>query len=54
MAISRRKAGNVVRCPKCAGEIVVRGMDGTQPADDDAQQPAATGLDDREFRHLPR
>ena len=32
MAISRRKAGSVVRCPKCAGDIIVPAPDGAAPA----------------------
>jgi len=39
MGIARRKAGTVVRCPKCAGEIIVPVPDG--PAGpEDAAEPA--------------
>jgi DNA-directed RNA polymerase subunit RPC12/RpoP len=31
MSIARRKAGLVVRCPKCAGEIIVPSPDATAP-----------------------
>ncbi len=31
MSIARRKAGKVVRCPKCAGEIIVPVPEGTAP-----------------------
>lgn len=34
MGISRRKAGTVVKCPKCKGEIQVPVPEGTAPADD--------------------
>ena len=44
MAISRRKSGKVVRCPKCAGEIIVPSLEGAQGADDEPEQPA--GYDD--------
>ena len=36
MAIARRKAGTVVRCPKCAGEIIV-------PAPEEMQESSETG-----------
>lgn len=44
MAISRRKAGKVVRCPKCAGDIIVPGTD-DRPAGD----PPHPGFDDPNF-----
>lgn len=31
MGISRRKAGTVVKCPKCAGEIIVPVPEGMEP-----------------------
>lgn len=46
MAIARRKAGTVVRCPKCHGEIVV-------PAPEDQPPPPGTpanlAFDDHDF-----
>ncbi len=44
MAISRRKAGTVVRCPKCAGEIVVPAPDGVPEAADDVRGCLSTTL----------
>src|SRR5436190_21434974 len=40
MGISHRKAGTVVRCPKCAGEIIVPVPEGVAPAGDAAPQTA--------------
>ena len=40
MGISKRKAGTVVRCPKCAGEIIVPAPEGHEPAEDGTEQPA--------------
>lgn len=40
MGISTRKAGSVVRCPKCAGEIIVPMPEGMQ-APDQAEEPLA-------------
>jgi hypothetical protein len=48
MAISRRKIGTVVRCPKCAGDIIVPAPDGTQPAED-PQAPTNLAFDDPNF-----
>lgn len=51
MAISRRKEGTVVRCPKCAGEIIVPSLQGTpaaeepEPPGDHASAIAEPGLD---------
>src|SRR4051794_39841908 len=44
MGISRRKAGTIVRCPKCSGQVVVPNPD-DQPADDHTPppEPSATG-----------
>jgi hypothetical protein len=45
MGIASRKAGTVVRCPKCAGEIIVPTPDGTgqspQPNDQEPANPLA-------------
>ena len=53
MGISTRKAGKVVRCPKCAGEIIVpvpEGMEAPEP------EPATAGpiaFEDQHFeQHL--
>jgi phage FluMu protein Com len=43
MGISRRKAGTVVRCPKCAGEIIVPTVDEAPDQDEATQKPAANG-----------
>ncbi|MBI2805101.1 MAG: hypothetical protein HYX68_08985 [Planctomycetes bacterium] len=40
MGISRRKAGTVVRCPKCAGEIIVPGGEEPEPPESPAEQQA--------------
>jgi len=39
MGIARRKAGNVVRCPKCAGQVIVP-TPGEQPPPESAPPPA--------------
>src|SRR5262245_57705593 len=39
MGISRRKAGTVVKCPKCAGEIIVPALEEDAP-EDEAASPA--------------
>src|SRR4051794_28145012 len=37
MGIGRRKAGTVIRCPRCAGELIVPAPDGApDPGDDSA------------------
>jgi DNA-directed RNA polymerase subunit RPC12/RpoP len=41
MGISKRKAGQVVRCPKCAGEIIVPVPEGMQAPGDQPEEPAA-------------
>ncbi len=51
MAISRRKAGTVVRCPKCAGDIIVPSPDGTDPPVDHAP-PDNRPLDDMNLDDL--
>lgn len=40
MGISKRKAGKVVRCPKCAGEIIVPVPEGMQASADQPEEPA--------------
>jgi DNA-directed RNA polymerase subunit RPC12/RpoP len=61
MGISLRKAGTVVRCPKCAGEIIVPspeppdpllskgGHGGVEPAE---QQAGPAALDDPNFEQI--
>src|SRR5262249_61750502 len=39
MGIARRKAGNVVRCPRCAGQVIVPNADGSDPGTGKAVQP---------------
>lgn len=46
MAIARRKAGTVVRCPKCHGEIVVPAPEDMPPA---PNAPANVVFEDRDF-----
>jgi hypothetical protein len=41
MGISTRKAGTVVKCPKCAGEIIVPSPDEPQTSDEPAEQAIA-------------
>src|SRR5580658_1299088 len=38
MGISTRKAGTVVKCPKCAGEIIVPSLDAPQAPEELVQQ----------------
>jgi hypothetical protein len=45
MGISRRKAGTVVRCPKCAGEIIVPVPDGSAGPEDAAEQAGGQAFD---------
>src|SRR2546430_16939690 len=48
MGISRRKAGTVVRCPTCAGQVVVPDPDAPAPADEKpGEQAAAPNLFER-------
>ncbi|MBI1830297.1 MAG: hypothetical protein HYR84_02465 [Planctomycetes bacterium] len=53
MGISRRKAGQVVRCPKCAGEIIVpvpEGMEASEPPPPPpAPPPAPAVFEDKDF-----
>lgn len=39
MGISRRKAGTVVRCPNCAGQVIVPNSDGSDPGTAKAVEP---------------
>ncbi len=48
MGIARRKAGTVVRCPKCAGEIIVPVPDGPAGPEDAADQAAGANAFDVE------
>jgi len=45
MGIARRKAGTVVRCPKCAGEIIVPVPEGMEEPEDTAQPGGAPAFD---------
>jgi hypothetical protein len=45
MGISTRKAGTVVKCPKCAGEIIVPSPDEPQASDEPAPQPMEPAAD---------
>jgi biopolymer transport protein ExbD len=49
MAISRRKAGKVVSCPKCAGEIIVPAPEGTQAEEENAAQEGEQPFEDPKF-----
>jgi hypothetical protein len=51
MGIATRKAGQVVKCPKCAGEIIVPVPQGMEPA---APEPAApmAAFEDKAFEQL--
>src|SRR2546430_12042301 len=40
MGIARRKAGTVVRCPTCAGQVVVPNADAEEEPEGTARQPA--------------
>jgi hypothetical protein len=40
MGIARRKAGTVVRCPKCAGEIIVPVPEGAESSEDEPGKTA--------------
>jgi hypothetical protein len=40
MGIARRKAGTVVRCPNCAGQVIVPSPGPEQPVPQAVQQPA--------------
>jgi hypothetical protein len=53
MGISKRKAGQVVRCPKCAGEIIVPVPEGMQAPPDQPEEPAGTAaFEDQNFEQL--
>jgi hypothetical protein len=45
MGISTRKAGTVVKCPKCAGEIIVPSPDVPQATDEPAEQAVEPAAD---------
>ena len=51
MGIARRKAGTVVRCPKCAGEIIVPMPDAGSPPDPDDpdDQIGSDRIEDADF-----
>ena len=40
MGIARRKSGTVVRCPRCAGEVIVPVVPHRQPANGSGRHPA--------------
>jgi DNA-directed RNA polymerase subunit RPC12/RpoP len=42
LGIARRKAGTVVRCPNCAGQVVVPGAEADQPDEPAEQGPAGS------------
>ncbi len=44
MGIARRKAGTVVRCPTCGGQVVVPDPRQPQPAQEPAKKKKAGGL----------
>jgi DNA-directed RNA polymerase subunit RPC12/RpoP len=53
MGISTRKAGTVVRCPKCAGEIIVPLPEGMQPPEEKADQAAGPqAFEDQNFEQV--
>jgi hypothetical protein len=52
MAISRRKAATVVRCPKCAGDIIVPSPDGAAPMEGNARAPGNAAFEDPNFDAL--
>ena len=47
MGISRRKAGTVVRCPTCSGQVVVPNPDAQEPAEKPGERAAAPNLFER-------
>jgi hypothetical protein len=51
MGIATRKAGQVVKCPKCAGEIIVPVPDGMEPAAPEPAPPMAA-FEDKAFEQL--
>src|ERR1022692_2553077 len=53
MGISTRKAGTVVRCPKCAGEIIVPMPEGMHPPEERADQAAGPqAFEDQNFEQV--
>src|SRR5262249_36866043 len=45
LGIARRKSGTVVRCPTCAGQVVVPQQDAPDLAPGTGEGPAAQGTD---------
>ena len=45
MGISHRKAGTVVRCPNCAGQVIVPNSDGSDPGTGKAVEPREGGAE---------
>src|SRR5439155_11330789 len=43
MGIASRKAGTVVKCPKCTGEIIVPVPEGAESPEDAAEEPGTEG-----------
>jgi hypothetical protein len=53
MGISTRKAGTVIRCPKCAGEIIVPVPEGAAPLAEATEQGAGPeAFEDPKFEQL--
>jgi phage FluMu protein Com len=53
MGISTRKAGKVVRCPKCAGEIIVPATEGTEAPEPEPATAGPNAFEDQHFeQHL--
>jgi hypothetical protein len=52
MGISSRKAGTVVRCPKCAGEIIVPMPEGMQPPEPADQPAGPQAFEDPAFEQM--
>ena len=53
MGISTRKAGKVVRCPKCAGEIIVPVPDGMEEPEPEPATAGPVAFEDQNFeQHL--
>jgi len=52
MGISSRKAGSVVRCPKCAGEIIVPMPEGMQPPEAADQPAVPQAFEDPAFEQM--
>ncbi len=53
MGIATRKAGSVIRCPKCAGEIIVPTPDDVPPLPDAPSESRVNAtFEDKELDHL--